>query len=208
MNHPGSVGADAPLRLFLALRLGDDDLDRLVAWSHSALRGCDRAEGCRLVPREQLHVTLAFLGARPAPELDAIVAVLRAAAAGAGPLALTPARWRCTRTVGMLELADDGGRAAALAVRVHDGLEALGLYRRERRPWLPHLTVCRFRRPPRLQVSGLPGRTCVPSDAAAYVSHLHPTGVRYEVLRTVEITALHAAGVREPTECSGGKEQA
>ena len=31
---------------------------------------------------------------------------------------------------------------------LHERLEALGVYEREKRPWLPHLTVLRFREPP------------------------------------------------------------
>jgi 2'-5' RNA ligase len=182
------VEGDAPLRLFLALRLPDEALDELTAWSARALVGCARADGCRLVARDDLHVTLAFLGSRPAHELEAIVGVLRSACAGAGPIALTPMRWRATRSVGMLVLADEDRRARALAARVHDGLEELGVYRREARAWLPHVTLCRFRRPPRVEGIPLPGRTCVPSDAAAYLSRLHPAGARYEVLGTVEIT--------------------
>lgn len=204
MTSAGSVAGDAPLRLFLALRLRDDDLDRLVAWRASALRGCEAAEGCRLVPRDDLHVTLAFLGARPARELDGIVAALRTACAGAGPIALAPARWRTTRSVGMLVLDDAGGRAAALAGRLHAALAALGGYRPEARPWTAHLTLCRFRTRPRLQVSGLPGGTCVPSDAAAYLSRLHPSGARYEVLERVSITVDDETADRNRS----GKEQA
>jgi 2'-5' RNA ligase len=183
------VEGDAPLRLFLALRLPDEALDDIATWSTRALAGCVRAQGCRLVAQDDLHVTLAFLGSRPAAELDAIVGVLRDACEGAGPIALTPVCWRATRSVGMLVLADEGRRAAALAGRVHDGLEALGVYRREARPWLPHVTVCRFRRTPPVEETPPPMRTCVPSDAAAYLSRLHQTGARYQVLETVRITS-------------------
>ena len=51
----------------------------------------------------------------------------------------------------MLVLADPSGRATALAGRVQSGLEQLGVYERERRPWLPHVTVLRFRERPRLE---------------------------------------------------------
>ena len=66
--------------------------------------------GARIVPREHLHVTLAFLGHRPAGELEAIVGALREAAAEAGEIRLTPVRYRETRSVGMLVLEDEGGR--------------------------------------------------------------------------------------------------
>jgi 2'-5' RNA ligase len=87
----------------------------------------------------------------------------------------------------MLVLDDAGGTAAALAGDLHERLEKLGVYRREERPWLPHLTVARFRERPRLRPAEPPARTFVPSDAAAYVSRLHPSGAQYDVLESVAL---------------------
>ena len=140
-----------------------------------------------MVPREHLHVTLAFLGHRPAGELESIVDVLRDAAAGTGEIALTPSGYRETRSVGMLVLEDEEGRAARVAEDVQERLERLGVYRREGRPWLPHLTVARWRSRPGLRLEPEPVRTFVPSDAAAYLSRLHPDGARYEVLESVAL---------------------
>src|SRR6266581_3395111 len=109
MTSPDSVAGDERLRLFLGLRLPEPVLDAVEAWQ------LEHLAGLRVVPREHLHVTLAFLGHRPAGELEAIVGALRAAAAGAGEIRLAPARYRETRSVGMLVLEDDGGRAALLA---------------------------------------------------------------------------------------------
>jgi RNA 2',3'-cyclic 3'-phosphodiesterase len=172
---------DERLRLFLALRLPADVLDPIERWQRSQLRNV------RVVPREHLHVTLVFLGHRPAGELESVVDALRDAAAGAGEIRLTPSRYRETRSVGMLVLEDDGGRAASLAGDVQERLERLGAYRRDGRPWLPHLTVARWRERPRLRLEPPPVRTFVPSDAAAYLSRLHPGGARYEVLESVAL---------------------
>ena len=110
MTSAGSVGGDERLRLFLALELPPATLDDLIAWGSANL------SGGRIVAREHLHVTLAFLGSRPAVEVDAIVRVLRdAVAAGSEPIVLEPTRWRETRSVGMLVLADQGGAATGLA---------------------------------------------------------------------------------------------
>lgn len=193
MSSRASVGGDERLRLFLALRLPDDVLDALVAWGAKALAGCRAEDGCRILPRDHLHVTLAFLGRRPAGELPAIVAALRGSIEtlggnGRGPIAFSFERWRETRAAGMLVLRDASRASSILADELHERLEALGVYRREARPWLPHVTMCRFRRAPRLRPPLPDVGTCVPSDAAAYVSHLHPTGARYEVLETVELT--------------------
>jgi RNA 2',3'-cyclic 3'-phosphodiesterase len=175
------VGGDERLRLFLALRVPADVLDEIGVWQREQL------SGVRAVPREHLHVTLAFLGHRPAGELDAIVGALRDAAGRAAGIRLSLARYRETRSVGMLVLDDDGGHAARLADDVQGRLEQLGVYRRENRLWLPHLTVARWRERPRLRPEPPPRRTFVPSDAAAYLSRLHPDGAQYEVLESVAL---------------------
>jgi RNA 2',3'-cyclic 3'-phosphodiesterase len=182
MTPAASVSGDERLRLFLALRLPDDVLDAVERWQRAELAG-----GVRVVPREHLHVTLAFLGHRPAVELEAISEALRNAAGRAGKIRLTPCRYRETRSVGMLVLEDEGGQAALLAGDVQERLERLGVYRREGRPWLPHLTVARWRERPRLRLEPPSVGTFVPSDAAAYLSRLHPGGARYEVLESVAL---------------------
>jgi RNA 2',3'-cyclic 3'-phosphodiesterase len=170
MASRASVGGDERLRLFLGLRLPDAVLDALESWQGEHLRGV------RIVPRGHLHVTLAFLGSRPADELESILGELRAAAADApADLRLAPSRYRETRSVAMLVLDDPAGGASALAADVQARLERLGVSRREGRPWLPHVTVARFRERPRLRLDPPPVGTFVPSDAAAYLSRLHPS---------------------------------
>ncbi|HJQ73264.1 MAG TPA: RNA 2',3'-cyclic phosphodiesterase [Gaiellaceae bacterium] len=175
------MGGDERLRLFLALRVPDDVLDEIERWQHAQLHDV------RVVPREHLHVTLAFLGHRPAGELEQIVGALRDAAAGAREMRLTPVRYRETRSVGMLVLDDEGDVATVLANDVQARLERLGVYRREGPPWLPHLTVARWRERPRLRLEPPATGTFVPSDAAAYLSRLRPGGARYEVLESVAL---------------------
>ena len=124
MTSPASVGGDERLRLFLALRLPEHVLDGIGRWQ------AERLDRVRVVPRDELHVTLAFLGHRPAGELDGILRELREAAAAASPdLRLTPARYRETRSVAMLVLDDEEGRAAALAGDLQSRLGRLGVYR-------------------------------------------------------------------------------
>lgn len=175
------MSSDERLRLFLALRIPDDALGEIVRWQREQL------PNVRLVRREHLHVTLAFLGHRPRGELEAILEALREAAAGAGQIRLTPVRYRETRGVGMLVLEDEGGCATALAGDLQERLEGLGVYRREGRQWLPHVTVARWRERPRLRPESPPQRTFVPSDTAAYLSRLHPDGARYDVLESVAL---------------------
>ena len=186
MTSADSVAGDARLRLFLALRLSEDALADLERWQSTELPGRD---GLRIVRREHLHITLAFLGHRPAGELPAIQEALRAAARLRGDYRLRPARYRETRSVGMVVLDDLGGAATALAADLQERLEGLGVYHRESRPWLPHITVARFRELPRLRLEPPRLRTdvLIPSDAAAYLSRLAPGGARYEVVTTVAL---------------------
>jgi len=184
VNVPASVGGRERLRLFCALRLPAETVEELSRWQGEAFSG---AGDVRVLGPERLHVTLAFLGSRPAAELDAITAELRAAAVAAKPATFTVQGYRETRSVGMLVLEDEGGRAASLAVDLHGRLERLGVYERERRAWLPHLTVIRFRERPRLQ-PGLPELGAfVTSEAAVYMSVLRPSGAQYEVLQSVAL---------------------
>jgi RNA 2',3'-cyclic 3'-phosphodiesterase len=178
VNLPASVEGRERLRLFCALRLPDDALDTLSDWQARELR-----DG-RLVPRTNLHVTLAFLGHRPAGELADVAAALRASAAAAEPIRLVPERYRETRSVGMLVLRDLAGTATAVAEDLFARLERLGVFEREQRAWLPHVTVLRFRRPPRLKPPLPELGEVVPSDAAAYVSELGPKGARYFVVES------------------------
>ena len=183
MTAAGSVTADERLRLFLGLRLPADVVDAIAAWQAAHLP--DRV---RIVPPEHLHITVAFLGHRPAGELDGIVTALRDAAhASRRDLPLAPARYRETRAVAMLVLDDLEGGATEFADDLQGRLEALGVYHREGRPWLPHVTVGRFRERPGLRLEPPAMGTFVPSDAAAYLSRLHPGGARYEVLESVAL---------------------
>jgi 2'-5' RNA ligase len=184
MKVPASVEGRERLRLFCALRLPDDVVDELSRWQESTFADVG---GVRILRRQQLHVTLAFLGHRPAEELDAIAAELVAAATGAEPAALTVTRYRETRSVGMLVCADEDGRAARLAVDLHERLERLGVYERERRDWLPHVTVVRFRERPRLRPPLPELGVVVTSEAAVYMSVLRPSGAQYEVLQSVPL---------------------
>ena len=181
MSEAASVAGDERLRLFLALRLPDDVLDEIERWQRAEV------PNVRVVPRDHLHVTLAFLGHRPSGELGAIVGELREAAAGTGEIRFTPVRYRETPSVGMLVLEDEGGRAASLAVDLHERLERLGVYERERRVWLPHLTVIRFRHRPRLEPALPELGPFVTSDAAVYMSTLRPSGAQYSILESVGV---------------------
>jgi RNA 2',3'-cyclic 3'-phosphodiesterase len=162
-----------------------DAVDCLVAWQRKELAGAGEV---RILPAENLHVTIAFLGGRPASAAGPIVELLRRSANSARRPLLTPSRYRETRSVGMVVLEDEDDRASALAEVVFTGLERLGVYEREKREWLPHVTVLRFRgRPPRLSPA-LPKLGVVsPSEVALYHSVLRPSGAQYEIVESVAL---------------------
>jgi 2'-5' RNA ligase len=176
VNLPASVEGRERARLFCGLRFPDETVEALLEWQ------ADHIRGGRPVPRHHLHITLAFLGHRPLQELEPILEALRGAAAAAGPIRLLSEGYRETRSVGMLTLSDEGGAATRLAEDLQGRLERLGVYERERRRWLPHVTVVRFRDPPRLRPPLPDLGEVVPSDAAAFISQLRPSGAQYLVI--------------------------
>ena len=177
------MGSDR-LRLFVALLLPVDAVASLSAWQAREL--ADHA-ALRVVPGPNLHVTVAFLGGRPADDVGRIAQVVREAARSTDPIVLEPTRYRETRSVAMIVFADPNDRAKLLAERVFTGLERLRVYERERRDWLPHVTVARFRERPRLTppVPELGG--IVSSEMAVMMSRLRPSGAQYEVLESVSL---------------------
>ena len=183
MSSAGTVGGDERLRIFLGFRLPDAAAREIAAWERDELE-VGRA---RIVPAENLHVTIAFLGSRPAGETESITDALREAVRGASEPVFEPVRYRETRSVGMLVLDDEDGRATRIAEAAHRRLAELGVYEPEQRPWLPHLTVVRFRERPRVRPS-IPGvGRMKTSDAAVYMSRLRSTGAQYEVVESVPL---------------------
>ena len=189
MSGAGTVEGDEAVRLFCALTLPGEALDALVEWQAALPRG-----GFRLVPRENLHVTLVFLGRRPRGDVPAIAAELDAAARTAAPIVLRPRGYRETRSVGMVVFDDEGGAATALATDLHGRLHRLGLYEPERRRWLPHLTVVRFRERPRLDPAVPDLGAVAPSGAAVYISRLRPGGAQYAVVHEYDFQRASLGG--------------
>jgi len=182
--------SDERLRLFCALQLPGETIDELTAWQ-VAWQAANLPVG-RIVPPGNLHVTLAFLGSRPAREVPAIMAELRAASAGTGPVELRPLRYRETRSVGMIVFEDVAGNATALAGDLGERLERLGVYRREARPWLPHVTVLRFRERAGLAAEVANIRSVHVVRSALYRSQLgrssaETSGATYDALETAAL---------------------
>jgi 2'-5' RNA ligase len=175
MTDLGRVEGDEKVRLFCGLRVPDDAADAIVEWQ-------SRLEGGRIVPRDNLHFTLVFLGWQPRRRVDDVVDALRSRCAVTAPPAFEPERYRETRSVGMLVFSRDEG-AEQLAL----GLQRDLLGQVEREEWLPHVTVLRFRERPRLRPPLPDLGSVVTSEAAAFLSVLRPSGAEYVVLESVRL---------------------
>ena len=145
MSYEARQAAPQRLRLFVACDLPPEAERAVVAWQRAQLAPHD---DLRVMPA--LHLTLAFLGSVDAarvPDLERILGGMvwpPTDCRFSAPLFL-PAHGR--RRVVALELDDPSGALRKLQAEVSAGLAAEGLYEPEKRRWLPHVTVARFRRP-------------------------------------------------------------
>ena len=98
-----------------------------------------------------------------------------------------PLCYRETRSVGMIVLQDVTGAATTLAEDLAARLERLGVYRSERRPCLPHLTVLRFKERAGLAPEVTNIRSIHVVRSALYRSVLSPGGAAYDVLETAAL---------------------
>ncbi len=172
------------LRLFLALPLPSDARERLVAWQAAAFDG---VPDVRVVPPENLHITLVFLGERPVEELDAIGSALREAAAAASRPVLSAVRYRETRSVGMVVLDDEDRAAGGSRPIWPSGSSGWASTSPSRGPG------CRMSRSSDSGIrrrfgSRLPASARVsPSEVASYTSRLRRNGAQYEIRESVPL---------------------
>lgn len=182
-----SVGGDERVRLFCAFQLPDEAVETVASWQQEHLHGA------RLVPPENLHVTLVFIGSRPLAEVQSIAAELLAAAHASEPCSFELRSYRETPRVGMLVLDEDGmSPAAALVADLEHRLGGLGIELTARKPWRPHITVTRFRERAGLDPP-LPNiRSIHVVRSALYRSSLGrgsaaSSGARYDALETAAL---------------------
>ena len=160
----------------------------------AALHGwAERVEdpALRVLRAEALHVTLAFLGERPADEVDDIAAAVTACAAPVPGLCLAEPAWLGRGGVLAIDLDDPEGACGGLAQSVSDALVALGAYTPEERAFRPHVTVARVRRGARPRRSPLPELPDLPRFAGQsltlFRSRLSRAGATYEPLAQVAL---------------------
>jgi 2'-5' RNA ligase len=179
-------------RLFVALDLPRAVRDRLHGWARTRLGGRD---ALRLVPGDDLHVTLCFLGWREERDVERLGGAVRACAAPVPGLSLREPAWLPPRRPRVLavDLGDGAGALAALQAAVSEALAARGGYEPEARPYRPHVTVARVRSGARVPARERAGLEAPGGDAFAgaaltlYRSRLSREGARYEPLERVEL---------------------
>lgn len=146
------------MRLFVALEPPAAVRGALADWAHAAV---GEEPELRLVARDALHLTLAFLGERPDDDVmllaPALARALRRAepprdAHVVEPLWLAPRRPHVL-TVGV---ADPSGLLGALQGRVVAACTSSIGWEPDRRAFRPHVTVARARRNARVHPRALP----------------------------------------------------
>ncbi len=186
------MSGGATARLFAAVDPPAEVARELTRWARSAGRASrdGREPALRVLDPDSLHVTLLFLGERPAEEIGALSEALSEAAQGArecelgtgAPLWLPPRRPRALA----VEIHDPGGELAAFQRELSRGLcaamepPAVQPPRRFR----AHVTVARSRAAPRRrpELPPTPPLSFRIAEAVLYRSHLEPSGARYEAL--------------------------
>lgn len=184
-------------RLFVALDLPDGVREGIVAWGHRELRD----PALRVVPSESLHVTLAFLGYLPEKEIGRLGGLVEALRAPAPSIELgDPLAKPSLRRARLFALPAVSSGAVSLQAELERALVAERLYKPEKRPFWPHVTVARVKsaergsaRPATVERApgGLPSALLQPAICrrlSLYRSELSPQGARYVPLVQVELS--------------------
>ena len=181
------------MRLFVAVELPGEVKDELV---RTIDRARSAAPDARWISRENLHLTLVFLGEVAEERIPAIEAALGRAAAKHAPIATRlggAGAFPSSRRARVLwvGLDDPDGALGRLAVACAHALEPLG-FTPESRPWTAHLTIARFRTP--VTASAIVEADVAPvpftaSEITLFRSRLGRPAPRYEAVARVPLGA-------------------
>jgi 2'-5' RNA ligase len=185
------------VRLFVALDLPGAVCDGFASWGSEAL--ADPA--LRRLPASSLNVTLAFLGYRPERDIERLAEIVAGIESPAPRVELCdpvarPPRGRAR----LFALPIRSPEAESLQAELERELVEERLYKPEKRPFWPHLTVARVRseergskRPRRVETPPNPlpealRRTHVRGvRVSLYRSELKPQGANYTPLAHVDL---------------------
>jgi 2'-5' RNA ligase len=172
--------------MFVALDLPEPQRGELAAWRDELIAGRDEL---RPAAAQTLHITLAFLGWQDEKAAEAIAEAAFSAVRDLAPPILTPAGVRPlpprSPRLFALDLADEDGRCTELQDAVSRALAAERVYRPEKRPFWPHVTLARVKRGARagpLPDLPPPAAPMKARELTLYRSTLRPQGALYEPL--------------------------
>ena len=184
-------------RLFVALDLSDRLREGIVAWGREELSD----PALRPVPRESLHITLAFLGYMSEREIKPLAEIVNSLETPAPLVKLAdPVAKPSPKHPRLFALPADSPGTVALQGDLEKQLTAQRLYKPEKRTFWPHVTVARVKsegrgsKRPR-SVERPPGK--LPAELLSpvlgvrltlYRSELQPRGARYTPLAQVELS--------------------
>jgi 2'-5' RNA ligase len=184
-------------RLFVALDLPDSLRDGIVAWGKRELDD----PALRVVPPESLHITLAFLGYLPEKEIGRLGEIVEGLEAAAPSIELgDPVARPSRKRPRLFALPVSSPGAVTLQAALEEKLASARLYRPEKRPFWPHVTVARVKpegrgskRPRRIErrPERLPKALLQPTNlvrSTLYRSEIQPQGARYIPLAQVELS--------------------
>jgi RNA 2',3'-cyclic 3'-phosphodiesterase len=185
-------------RLFVALDLPDALREGIVAWGRTELRD----PALRVVAPESLHITLAFLGYLPEKEIGSLAQIVEAIDSPSPTIELgDPIAKPTLERARIIALPVVSPGTVALQAELEEKLVAAKLFKPEKRPFWPHVTVARVKSAGRgskrpLGVSkppkGLSKWLLEPNyegiRARLYRSELNPMGARYTPLAQVELS--------------------
>jgi len=181
-----AVSLERSRRLFVAVAPPREVVDFLLA-TQDAIR---RTPDVRFLRREQLHLTLAFLGEVGEPMVDAVRRLVRS----------VPREWGGHAVIGGFLFLPDQRRTRVIAVdvkdaagvlrRLHDRLAGslveAGLMKPEKRPFRPHITIGRLRTPGLVRLTHDCGKVRFGVESVRlYESKLSREGATYQVLEEV-----------------------
>lgn len=185
-------------RLFVALDLPDEVRDGIVAWGRRELRD----PALRVMAPGSLHVTLAFLGYLPEKEIGRLAQIVEGVDSPAPTIRLSdPLAKPTLKRARVIALPLISPGTVALQAELEEKLVAAHLFKPEKRPFWPHVTVARVKSAGRgskrqMEVSKPPGK--LPKSllepkfkgirARLYRSELNPMGARYTPLAQVELS--------------------
>ena len=181
------------VRTFVAIELPERVRSALAGVPAAAI--LPAAASVRWTPPQNLHLTLRFLGDTPEEQLAPVADALDAVAAGAASFelelgaagAFPEARNARVLWVGLV---DADRKLRKLRNQVEAAVRGLG-WKREGRPFAPHLTLARLRRPTRLPAGGwtetVPRCRFAVKEIALIRSILKPAGAEYCVLHRASL---------------------